>query len=232
MSSKGVKNTTPVGELNWVNISGQGKENYNQDGYIYTATVNLEGEEAKAEREKIDAELGPVPKGKNVKSLGYRNLVRDSEGTLRTPNAAGEVIVERDDEEVDIEEECEETDIWAFTYSTNTTLPDGKTKVIDVYNNDAKKVNLGDKLIGNGSRGAISGKLKRFERGKDIGVSLFLHAIQITKFEEYEGGAGFSAQDGEFEGVEDAETGFTGQGEETADSKKEASTKKKTPPKL
>lgn len=234
MSDKGVKNVTPVGELHWVNITGQGKENYNADGYNYTATVYLEGEAAEAERKKIEDVLGPVPKGANVKSLGYRNLVKDKEGNLYTPNASGEVNVDRDGEEVDIADECEKTDIWAFTYTTKTTFEDGKTKEIAVYNKDAKKINMNDKLIGNGSLGALSGKLKRFAKGKDIGVSLFLHAVQITKFNEYEGGAGFGQQEGEFEGVQDQETGFTGQGEggEKAASDSKPASKPKTKPKL
>lgn len=228
---KGVKNVTPVGELHWVNITGQGKENYNGDGYNYVATVYLEGEAAEAERKKIDDVLGPVPKGANVKSLGYRNLVKDSEGNLYTPNAKGEVNVTNEDgEEVDISDSCEATDIWAFTYTTKTEFEDGKPKEIAVYNKDAKKISMGDKLIGNGSLGAISGKLKRFAKGKDIGVSLFLHAIQITKFEEYQGGAGFGAQEGEFEGVSDEDTGFTGQPESEANEAPKG--KGKTKPKL
>lgn len=230
---KGVKNVTPVGELHWVNISGQGKRNYNDDGYIYTATIYLEGEAAAAERKKIEDVLGPVPKGANVKSLGFRNLVKDKEGNLHTPNKDGEVNVENEDgETVDIASECEETDIWAFTYSTKTEFEDGKTKEIGVHNKDGKKISMGDKLIGNGSFGALSGKLKRFAKGKDIGVSLFLHAVQLTKFVPYEGGAGFGAQEGEFEGVSDEETGFTGQPDDAKESTAKATAKAKTKPKL
>ena len=233
MADTGVKNVTPVGELHWVNITGQGKENYNGDGYNYVATVYLEGEAAETEKKKIQDVLGPVPKGSNVKSLGYRNLVKDSEGNLRTPNKDGAVLAENEDgEEVDIVDECEKTDIWAFTYSTITAFPDGKTKEVAVYNKDAKKISLGDRLIGNGSVGAISGKMKRFSRGKDIGVSLFLHAIQITKFNEYEGGAGFGTQEGEFEGVTEKESGFTGQAEGEPSDTPVAKGKAKTKPKL
>lgn len=224
-ADKGTKNVTPVGELHWVNISGQGKENYNGDGYNYVATVYLTGEKAENERKKIDDVLGPVPKGAIVKSKGYKELLKDKDGNLYSPDKTGAVNVENEDGDiVDISEDCEASGIWAFTYSTKTTFEDGKTKEIAVYNKDAKKINMGDKLIGNGSSGAISGKLKRFVSGKEVGVSLFLHALQITKFVEYEGGAGFGAQEGEFEGHSDTETGFTGQPEEAP--------KPKTKPKL
>lgn len=234
MTDKGVKNVTPVGELNWVNISGQGKRNYNDDGYVYVATVNLEGDDAEAERKKIDDVLGPIPKGSIVKSKGYRNLVMDSDGNLRTPNKDGKVLAENEEGELeDITKDCKETDVWSFTYSTITTFPDGKTKEVAVYNKDAKKISMGDRLIGNKSIGAISGKLKRFSRGKEIGVSLFLHAIQITKFEEYEGGAGFGEQEGEFEGVTDKESGFTGAAEEdNSNDTPSPKSKPKTKPKL
>ena len=35
---------TPLGEFEWVFITGMGKENFNKDGYEYTTDVILEGE--------------------------------------------------------------------------------------------------------------------------------------------------------------------------------------------
>ncbi len=224
MSEKGVKNVTPVGELHYVQITGEGKDKLEGDDKEYVATIYLEGAKAKAERDKCDEVLGTIPKGFKLGSSGYKNLVRDSEGNLRTPNAEGEVLV--DDE--DIMDDCEKTDIWSFTYHTNVEFPNGNTKTIDVYDKDAKKTKLGDRLVGNGSLGCISGRIKPYVSGKKMGVSLFLNAIQITKFEEYEGSAGFGAQEGEFNGVVDAETGFTGVDEDTATGK----TKEKKKPKL
>lgn len=213
---------TPVGELHWVNISGQGKENYNEDGYNYVATVHLEGDKAKVLRDKIEEVLGEVPKGKTVKSRGYRELMKDKEGNLHTPNKDGEIIVDGEN----ITDDCEASGIFAFTFTTGTTFADGKTKVVSVYNAGSKagkpqKVNLGERKIGNGSEGAISGKMRRFERGKDIGVSLFLHAVQLTKFNEYEGDAGFDVQEGDFEGVDDAGFESGGDTAEEVPAKKE-----------
>lgn len=186
---------TPVGVLHYVQISGQGKQNYNEDGYNYVATVNLTGADAEVLKEKIDEVLGEVPKGKTIKSKGYRELLEDDEGIY----APTKNTTERD-------AKAKKTGIWAFTFSTGVKFADGKQKKISVYNsaNPPTRINLGDKKIGNGSKGAVSGKLQRFEKGKEVGVSLFLNAVQLVNFIEYVGDAGFDAQEG----------GYTGNGDE------------------
>ena len=184
---------TPVGELYYVQISGQGKLNYNEDGYNYVATIYLTGEAAEQMKTKCDEVLGEVPKGKNIKSRGYRQLLKDADG-LFVPTANTK---ER-------EENAEETGIWAFQFSTATTFADGKTKKITVYNSakPPTPINLGDRKIGNGSKGAISGRMQRYERGKDVGVSLFLNAVQLVDFVEFTSDAGFEAQEGGYIGDE------------------------------
>lgn len=196
---------TPVGELHFVNISGKGKENYNGDGYNYVATIYLSGEKAEGLKSKILEVLGEVPKGVELRSTGFRRILKDAEGNLFA--------------ETSKKKEGEDTGITAFTFQTRTTFEDGRPTTVNVYNKDAKKVDLGGRMIGNGSEGAISGKMQRFEAGpksaRECGVSLFLNAIQLTKFVEYSGTAGFEAQEGEFTAIEEAETGFTGEVEET-----------------
>lgn len=200
---------TPVGELHYVNISGQGKENYNEDGYEYVASIRLTGEKAESLKAKIDEVAKTMPEKHFLKSTGYKELVKDKEGNLRSPTKRKPKTKDE-----------KETGIFEFQFKTNTTFADGKTKNIAVYNKDAKKINLGDRRIGNGSIGAISGKMKGASYKDEFSVSLYLNAIQLTKFEEYVGDAGFDAQDeGDFEGVEDAESGFTGQPEEEAPAK-------------
>lgn len=182
---------TPVGELHYVQISGQGKLNYNEDGYVYTATINLTGEAAEELKAKCDEVVGEIAKGENLKTRGYRELLKDAEG-IYTPTSNTK---ERD-------ADAEKTGIIAFTFSTETTFADGKTKKISVYNsaNPPTRINLGDKKIGNGSKGAISGRLRRYKKGKDVGVSLFLNAVQLVEFKEYVDDAGFGAQEGGFLG--------------------------------
>lgn len=211
MSETLVNVVTPVGELYYVNISGQGKENYNEDGYEYVASVRLEGEEAKKLIALIDEEAEKMPDGKILKSKGYKQLVKSEEGTLRSPTVSKP---KQPDEE--------DSGIFEFQFKTGTTFADGKPKKINVYNANAEKINLGDRRIGNGSIGAISGKMRGKVYKKEFSVSLFLNAIQLVKFIEYTEDAGFEAQEAEdgFVGVEDKETGFTGQPEEVQEEKK------------
>lgn len=217
-----IKVNTPVGDLQYVQISGQGKLNYNEDGYVYVATINLTGDAAEELKAKCDEVLGDLAKGENLKSRGYRELMKDEEG-IYTPTSNTK---ERD-------AKAEATGIYAFTFSTSTTFGDGKQKKVSVYNAAAARINLGDKKIGNGSKGAISGNLQRYKKGKDVGVSLFLNAIQLVDFKEYVDDAGFGVVEG----------GFTGTGEEfnpntaevetvSTDTKPAQETKPKSKPKL
>lgn len=185
---------TPVGELHYVQISGQGKLNYNEDGYNYVGTIYLTGEAAQAVITALKETLGDVPKSKNLKSKGYRELLEDDEGVYQpTSNTT-----ERD-------AGAKKTGTYAFNFSTNTTFKDGKKKKVSVYNsaNPPSRIDLGERKIGNGSKGAISGKLRRYEKGKDVGVSLFLNAVQLVEFVEFTGDDGFEQQEGGFTGTDD-----------------------------
>lgn len=192
---------TPVGDLWYVNITGQGKRNYNDDGYEYGATVYLTGDAATELKDKLLEVLGPTPKGKTVKSYGFRELLKDAEGTY-TPTTK---TVERD-------KKAEKTGIFAFAFKTGATFEDGRQKKVAVYNAKRDKVDMGEKLIGNGSKGAISGNLKRNERGPEIMVSCFLNAVQLTEYVPYVSDAGFEEQDGSFVTAADADGGFPVEG--------------------
>lgn len=212
---------TPVGELFYVRISGQGKENYNEDGYEYTAAVRLTGKKAEKLIAEIDDVGEQIPTGHSLKSTGYKELVKSKDGTLRSPSKAKPITK---DEEL--------SGIWEFSFKTNTTFADGKGKKIAVYNKDAKRVEMGERMIGNGSLGSISGKMKGASYKKEFSVSLYLNAIQLTQFEEYVGDAGFEAQDeGDFDGPVDGDSGFTGQAEDDAEEEAEEP-KTKVKPKL
>lgn len=216
MANDLIKVVTPVGSLHWVNISGQGKENYNEDGYVYVATVHLSGKPAEDLIAKIEEVLGD-PGKLTVKSKGYRELLEDEDGKLFTPTAKNS--------------EGKATGIYAFTFSTGTTFTDGKPKSINIYDTNGVKTSIGDKRIGNGSIGAISGNMKKFVRGpakaQETGVSLFLNAIQLVKFVEYSDDGGFEAQDGDFTGNTDEETGFKAQPQQ-----EEVAEKKTSKPRL
>lgn len=187
-----IKVATPVGELHYVNISGQGKENYNEDGYEYVATVYLD--KTKPEVVEFIAKIEDVklsgPKDKSLQTSGYFDLFEDEEGKLfaHTDKKTG----------------GKPTNFIGARFKTKTTFSDGKPKKITVYNAKKKVVELGERRVGNGTIGAISGAMELYTNGKKWGISLYLNAIQIVKFLEYVGDAGFEDQEGDFEGFDDS----------------------------
>ncbi len=194
-----VKVITPPGELYYVQISGQGKLNYNEDGYNYVATINLKGERAESLIKTIKVVLGETQKNETVKSLGYRQLMEDDNGVYMPTTST-----------TDRDKGAKPTGIYSFQFSTQVEFKDGKKKKISVYDSSKPKpklVKLGERKIGNGTIGCISGNLQRYSRGpsnkKDCGVSLYLNAIQIIDFKEYVDDGGFdSHEEGSFTGFE------------------------------
>lgn len=191
MSYDKVRVVSPVGVLMHVNIAGQGKLNYNKDGREYVGTVRLSGKEAQDLKAQIDKVYDDEHSAKfTERSRGYR-VVKDESG--------------------------KETGEIDFNYKTQTTFQDGSKKEIKVYNKNAQQVSLNGKRIGNGSLGAISGMAQYYINGKEDGVSLWLNSIQLVKFTEYVDNGGFGKADGDFDGVEDSDTGFTGQPDDAAE---------------
>lgn len=197
-----VKVGTPIGKLMWLNVSGQGKLNYNEDGREYVASVILDKDTA----ELLIAQIQEVydadhQSGKNLKSMGYKPCTEEG----KNKDEDGNEVTEKNAE------------YFVFNFKTGTTFKDGKAKKIAIYNANAKKVDIGDTRVGNGSSGAISGSMRYYINGREDGVSLWLNAVQITKLVEYTEDAGFEVYEDEdsFTGVKDAETGFTGQPEDT-----------------
>lgn len=213
--AKAIENvTTPVGNLEWVFITGEGKEDL-QGNPTYTVSLVLEGDQAKVLEEQInDFWEANRPKGiSEPKSLGfYAHTAKDAEG------------------------EKVETGKTAFVFKTGTTFPNGNPKVIKVFNAKGAEVSLGDKKIGNESRGRVQGAMGIYEvqqKGRTLqaGVTLYLNGLQLTKFVEFVGGASFDAIEDEDAG-EDSFEGFGEMGavldEKAPEAEKEATTEKKT----
>lgn len=218
MSDKNDKVITPVGVLSWVQITGKGKLNYNEDGYNYVATLTLTKEQAAPLLAQIDEIAEGCPKALKVKSKGYRPVFLDKDGNQ---------FVETENREFDEKAGDKETDLLAFSFATRTSYDDGKPTVIGTFNAKGVKVNLGERQIGNGTVGSISGKAKVYVNGKNTGVSLYLKAIQIVKFVAYDGDAGFAAVDVEdgFEGFDEADDSFQKSDESPAEAPKETKQK-------
>lgn len=178
---------TPVGELRWVNISKDGIDNsMAKDGSKMqkVATIILSGDaKNKAittlneiwEYFKDDQSL---KKGVQPKSVGWKAL-KDEDG-----NETGEIAIQ---------------------FKTNAKLPDGRECIVKVLNAAGKEVDLQDKAIGNGSMGVIHGDAAFYDANGTKGITLYLKAIQLTKFVEYK--LNVDAEDlsgeGEFAGFDD-----------------------------
>lgn len=142
-------------------------------------------------------------KGWNAKSLGFSVEKKLKEGG-----------------DVDNENHYIATGNVIFNFWTGANWPEkdksgkklangGQDRVIDIYTAKGAKTSLGNKKIGNGSKGAVSSTCTIYENGTgpkaNRGVTLYLNAIQLTKFVEFSADAGFKAQDDEdaFAGVEE-----------------------------
>lgn len=179
---------TPKGELTWVFITGEGRLTQDKKSSRFSASLKLKaGSKALKDFEATIKEYWdehkPTKKSK-LKSNGIREeVLTDDEGN---ETKTGYSLI----------------NCW-----TGVTWPDGKAKVVDVYNAKGVKVDMGDKKIGNESEGFLSGAMGTYDTDGSTGVTLYLNAVQMTKFVEYAGSALLSEE------VE--EDGWTGEDEET-----------------
>ena len=223
VTKKGKKILTgalPKGRLDWVVISGEGRDNYNEDGKIYQASISWPTEEA----DKVEAQIKEY-----YESMGSD---KDQQGGFGMNTG---VLVEVEGEEEDVEKFVSPDKVTSkhklsgnkqMQFSTNTTFGEGdkaKPNIIDVYNKDALKVKLPEgTMIGNGSIGSLQVTIRWGDTAKKQFISRYLNAVLIFKLEEYSAGADFeqdesiSEEEG-FTGFEDPDTGFTGEAEDKVD---------------
>tara|TARA_R110000751_G_scaffold213820_1_gene317349 strand:- start:4266 stop:4814 length:549 start_codon:yes stop_codon:yes gene_type:complete len=170
-----IKFTTPKGDLRWVTINGRGKEDL-QGNMTYTADVVVPLDAAQDTIAELDA-LWNEHKPKGAKAAK----------SMGYKHIADDYVV--------------------FTLKTKTVFPSGDPKKIFVYNAKAQQIAFPEgKKIGNGSVGRLSGMASVYDAGAaSRGVTLYLDAIQLTKFVEYVGAsADFKEDDdGEFDGLDD-----------------------------
>ena len=209
-----IKLTTPKGSLQWVFIDGEGSYNDLSEKFEYKATLRLptDSDEAKALMQKLDT-LWAESKEK----VEYDKAYEEAKPALQAKFEfhKGYTILEDDD--------GVPTGDVDFRFKTGTHFKSkvegelGKPVKIQVYNAQAKKVELGDTKIGNDSIGRISGSAISWARAKmgSAGISLYLSSVQIIVLEEYtqndfedEGYAegNFSDETNEFSGIEEPTT--------------------------
>ena len=182
---------SPVGDLEWVHISGEGKPDL-QGIPKYQVDVVITAEQAESFKDLVNAYWEEnKPKGaKKAKSLGlYHHMVKDEEASKE----AGENVYK-------------DTGKTVIRFKTGTTFQSGDPKVVKVFNSKGNEVSLQGKKVGNGSRGRVNGVMAIYNiNPATSGVTFYLNAIQLSKFVEYIGGANFDTideKDGGFEGVE------------------------------
>lgn len=204
--------TSPVGDLEWVVIEGEGKEMLNGENK-YVGHLVLDGDKAEAFKKQIlDFWEENKPKGfsKKYPNDEDKNQVELFGGAKRDFKSAGiyahyEYVLDEDGN-VKLDEDGDKvkrlTGKTSFIFTTAMTYGDGSAKVVKVFDKNGNEVNLNGKRIGNGSRGRFNAAMGIYaveNKGKilDAGVALYLNGLQIGKFVEYQAGPSFDAMDDE-----------------------------------
>jgi hypothetical protein len=178
-----INTQSPIGNLMYVMVTGQGKENFEGTGYDYQCCVDVPEDEANQFIDLIE-DFVEDNEPKNAERAG--SFYRTSE----------------DDDTID-------DGLIRFTFKTQTEFTDKKGNLKDtevaILDAAGTKVKLPEgKLIGNGSTGRAIGTAVIWERGNrkksEYGVSLYLNKVQIKDFIPYEGETVDAIEGGSFNG--------------------------------
>lgn len=208
-----VKTVTPKGEIAWVTITGEGKEN--QSGKLqYKADIILDPKNAehKAYLNSIDA-------------YWEANKPASFQGTKKKPKSLGYYLCDKKLDKDGVPLKDEELDQFIYdpkgrvtvSFKTGTTFPDGSMKKVKVRNAKGKVVDLGETQIGNGSIGYLAGAMDIYKADKAAGVTLYLDEIKLTKLVEFSGNdafAGHKADEDEDSWTGEDDSPFEGNSEE------------------
>lgn len=190
------KTKTPKGELRWVIITGDGKEDL-QGNLKYNASVVLD--------DRIPDHAAYLADIKQYWEENRPKNIAEAKSTGVYP------LTEKDD----AGNKVEVPHMFYLQFKTGTTFSDSSPKKVKVFNSKAIEVDLGAQSIGNGSEGRIAGAMDIYTvknpKGQvmQAGVTLYLDAVMLTKFVPYTGSSPF--------GDDDAESGegWTGADEDT-----------------
>jgi len=195
---------TPLLPLSWVQITGQGKLKMNKDpnstdpaDYNYTATVTYPDEESMKKDKAIFDKFWRENKPAGCTKQSYAMFKPEMKEVL---GADGKPTYDEDDAKIKAP-----TGKYNLAAKTITHWPrDGKQNVVKVLRANGNPLQLGDKVIGEGSTGVIHGALGINAYAGNEGLALYLEAVQLKKFVEYTGSSDVSADDlGEDEGLDD-----------------------------
>ncbi len=177
---------SPVADLQWVTVSGEGKPTMKGDKFQYTATAVI----TQAQADTIIAELQEFWKTNRPKGA----LAKQSKPVVKPYMIKTE---EKDADGDPVKAHKKGTDgglLYTIAAKTYTFNKEGKPTRVPVLNSKGKPVNLGDKVIGSGSRGVIHGAIGIYNVDGSSGLTWYLNKVQLTKFVEYEG-AGTEVED-------------------------------------
>lgn len=200
------KIVSPKGELRWVTITGEGKEN--MSGKMqYKVDIIIDPKNNAVDKAFIDkldkfwADNKPAGFKKKPKSMGYyfADKLLDENGEPQK-NEEDEFIYDPNGK-------------VSLSFKTSVTWPDGNTKVVKTRNAKGAIVNLGETQIGNGSIGYVAGAMDIYKQVKgnvtmSAGVTLYLDEVKLTKLVPYAGEDAFAGHEA------DEEDGWTGEDED------------------
>ena len=174
------KVVTPKGELRYVNVTGEGKLDFDGKFREYTATLVLGKKDAK----KFEKELLAI--------------FEENKPSKWTKPPVNKFMRKTEDGD------------YTFSFKTRVVKADGNQQKITIKNPKNVETPLPDGVgIGNGSIGRISGNVSVYKNGKGsslkAGISLWLSGIQLLKFVKYVPNDGFDEEDGDFESFDNSE---------------------------
>ena len=169
---------TPVGELRYVFIEGEGRDQ-SMPGeearmqYVASMVLKKDGPQHKALLAEINKEWDAYKASAGLKPA-------------QQPKTNGiKVILDKDT--------GAETDEVLVTFKTNTKWKDGNQQVIKVFDHKGNDITVAvhnaDWSIGNGTTGIIHGSASGNGIGGAHKVTLYLSGVQIAKLVKYEGSA-------------------------------------------
>lgn len=170
---------TPVGDLYWVRISGDG-----YDASIINGQSTGESKMQKSACIRFEKDSVECKKLIAMIEAEWEEYKKTLKGTPK-PKSLGYKPV--------LDENGNETNEIEFKFKTNSFFKDGKPNKVKVLKANGQEIDIGDRLIGNESRGCIHGTMAPYTFAGSHGISLYLVGIQLTKFVEYAGS--LNAQD-------------------------------------
>lgn len=194
---------TPLCELSWASISGQGKLKYDPNNlldkddssnYIYTITCTLTAAQAELVREAF-TKFWREEKPKGVTKQKYE---------LIKPEMVPDLIDGKEQKDEDDAIVKKHTGRYTLMAKTTTVWPSGDANVVKVMRANGQPLNLGKKVIGIGSTGVVHGQIGISAFKGNEGLAFYLGAVQLKKFVEYSGAGEVKTDDlGTDEGMDD-----------------------------